>query len=70
MDCPECARLLARRERLKAAHMVAFQEFRAGSALPIDEYRAVWAAVSEAWFEAEHARLELEQHWLSHVEAD
>jgi hypothetical protein len=70
MDCPECARLLARRERLKAAHMVAFQEFRTGSALPFEQYCDVWAAVTEAWFKAEHARVQLELHERSHIQVD
>jgi hypothetical protein len=70
MDCPECVRLLAEHQRLKAAHMVAFQEFAADTESQIDEHHGFWNAVDEAWLQAKHALLKLERHKRSHIRVD
>jgi hypothetical protein len=66
MVCPECSRLRKKFEVLERFYVAAFGAMIAASASTTTVFVRLKIAASDAWIEAEAARLELDQHKRRH----
>jgi hypothetical protein len=64
VDCEECARLCAKYDRLKKAHIAAVEAI--NGAWPPEELLRLRTVSDDAWLDAEIARLEVNRHIERH----
>jgi len=69
MSCFECFRLVAERERLGDAYIVAFDAMIAGIAIPKSGFSKLRIAADEARTDSAIAKLEFEHHKDGHTHA-
>lgn len=67
MACAECTRLAAEQERLSGTHTAALDVMKRYSARRRADHTRLRIAVTEAWLDAECAKLELQNHKRSHA---